>query len=311
MKKSLWHRKLEVLESRLNPAAPQYPSVKEELRKCMAGMEGEKRLYYFLSELNESFRLLHDIRLPSPNGVTHFQMDTVVVSPSVIFIFEVKHLTGHLIFNRYTNQLIRGNQTFSDPITQVHRQKRALEQWLVKPVPILPAVVVSHPNARVDIIPPDSADREFIVYPMEITSLVDAKINGRSPLLTAKEVHEISGALLKHHRPYDPGILKTFNIHPDQIQTGIRCTACKTFTVTKINKKWTCASCGSYFKTAHLAALQEYVLLFGPKITNSDLRAFLKIESRSITEKLLKKWRVDFEGTTRNYVHILPDADKQ
>ncbi|WP_046174546.1 nuclease-related domain-containing protein [Domibacillus indicus] len=305
MKKSLWHQKVEVLYERMSPADPQYNRVREELQRCVAGLEGEKRVYYFLSELNESFRILHDIRLPSPNGVTHFQIDTIVICPSIIFIFEIKHISGHLTFNRQTNQLTRGNQVFGDPIAQVQRQERFLLPWLPKPIPVLPLVVISHPRAKVDFVPEDSPDRAFLSYPAELGARMDEKLNGRLPVLSMKEVHELANRLQANHRPYDPGLLTVFGVEKDRILKGIRCPACRTLTVKKVAKRWTCLTCRQSFKTAHIKALHEYILLFGPKITNRELRDFLGIESRSVSEKLLKKWRESSEGTTRDYTHII------
>lgn len=127
MKKSVLHAKLMALHNRLTRPRKE---VKEELARCEAGLEGERKLLYYLSEIEGSAKVLHDIRLPFSTGYTHFQMDTVVITQQVILILDAKHFSGHLVFDRLSRQLKRGNVTYDDPITQVLRYKQRLEQWL-------------------------------------------------------------------------------------------------------------------------------------------------------------------------------------
>lgn len=310
MKKSIWHQKVEVLLERLQPNTPQYDEVKKELKRCEAGREGERRVKYYLSEIAGSLLVLHDIRLQSPNGATHFQMDIVVICPSVIFIFEVKHFSGDVTFNRQTRQLIRGSQIFPDPILQVQRHERFLARILPKPVPISSAIIMSHPNVRVEFFPPDTADREWVLFPTELSSRLEEKLENDKPLLTWKEMHLLKQQLQTENRPFNRDIMTSFQIEPNQLIKGVRCPACKTFTVQKVKRHWQCCSCHAFYKTIHMKALQDHLLLFGPKLTNRELRTFLNIESASVAEKILKKWRVESEGTTRDFVHVLKEPGR-
>lgn len=307
MRKSILLAKLEALDNRLIKPSKE---VKEELRKCRAGLEGEKRVLYFLAEINETARVLHDIRLPFPNGFTYFQVDIMIVTRSTLIILDAKHFSGHLIFNRRTKQLIRDQQTFTDPIIQVLRHKRGLEQWLDQSIPIVPAVVLTHPNVCVEIIPEDSPDHTYILYAPELPAKMDEFLDGKKSILTIRQLHALAAKLQNHHHPYDPNILAQFAIQPSSLQTGIQCAACQKWSVKKTNRRWCCHSCGAVLKNAHLMAMKEYVRLFGTRATNKQMREFMGIESDSIVRKMLVKWSVGYEGTTRDRLYLLPNEWK-
>lgn len=108
-------------------------------------------------------------------------MDTVVITQQMIFILDAKHFSGRLVFDRLTRQLRRGNVTYDDPITQVLRHKRGLEQWLDQPIPIMAAVVLTHPNVRIEITPPDAFDHSLILYAQEISAKVHEFFRANKP----------------------------------------------------------------------------------------------------------------------------------
>ncbi|OMP66618.1 nuclease-related domain-containing protein [Domibacillus epiphyticus] len=307
MKKSILFAKLESLDRRLKKPSRE---VKEEIARCAAGFEGERKLLYYLSEINGPVRILHDIRLPFPNGFAHFQIDTIVITRSLLIVIDAKHFTGHLIFDRNTRQLIRGQKMFEDPITQVHRHKRGLEHWLDKPVPIIPLVALTHSNVRMEMIPPDSPDQSIIMYVQEIPAKVDELHHQKTPILTEKEVHLLANKFQSYHRPYDPDVTTLFQIRPDQLKHGIQCPQCKMWSVKRVKRKWICSECRAVLKDPHLPALKDYVRLFGVRAVNRQIREFTGIESASTVKKLLRKWAVDKAGETKGRVYILPEEWK-
>lgn len=307
MKKSIFHAKLITLNRRL---AKPSREIQEELAKCEAGLEGERRLIYFLSEITGPVRILHDLRLPFPNGFTYFQIDTLLITPSLLLIFEAKHIHGKLQFNRHTKQLLRGIHHFPDPITQVLRHKTGLERWLDQPMPIKCAVVLTHPAAQLSLIPEDSPDREFLLFPTDIPQKI-AEWHDTSPAtLPLNDIHRLVAILLKHNCPYDPDIMERFQIQPELIHRGIQCGDCMKWTVKRVKKSWVCQRCKTKLKNPHVAALKDYVRLFGTAATNQQIRHFTGIESETVVKKLLLKWSVRHEGKTKGRVYTLPESWK-
>jgi len=54
------------------------------------------------------------------------------------------------------------------------------------------------------------------------------------------------------------------------------------------HSKWHCTKCHYTSKHAHITALNDYLLLIKPYITNRNTRNFLKIQSRYQAKRLLK-----------------------
>ncbi|PGM59167.1 nuclease-related domain-containing protein [Bacillus sp. AFS053548] len=147
-------KKLEALLRRLPSDHPQWARIEEDLFKYKAGYQGEKSLDYHLSFFpKERSFILHDVRLV--DDFKHFfQIDTIIITPRVLIIIEVKNLIGTLYFDQNFNQLIRSidgkEGSFTNPIVHVDRQKRQLTQWLRKHnfinLSVIPYVVVSSPK---------------------------------------------------------------------------------------------------------------------------------------------------------------------
>lgn len=308
VKKSIFHTKITTLQKRL--IIPRR-DIEEELAKCEAGFTGEKRLLYYLSEVEGTVRILHDIRLPFQSGYTHFQMDTVVITQYMIIILDAKHFSGNLVLDRVTRQLKRGHIAYEDPITQVLRHKRGLEHWLDKPIPITAAVVFTHPNVHLTITPSDSFDSSLLLYVQELPAKLDEFHQEKPMLLTKHEVHQLANKLAEHHQPHDPNVMRQFDILPVHLQSGIHCENCGRWSIKRIKRSWICTKCRKVMKDPHLIALKEYVHLFGTQASNGTIRAFLGIQSESVAKRLLQKWAVEQKGEGKGRVYQFPNEWKQ
>ncbi|OXS79079.1 nuclease-related domain-containing protein [Domibacillus enclensis] len=304
MQKSIFHAKLESLDRRLIHPNQE---IKQELARCSAGLKGEATIYNMLKQAPTPFHLLHDIRLPLPNRFGHFQIDILVLTRFAAFILEAKYIQGHLIFNRNTRQLIRGKQVFDDPFTQVFRHKTGLEQWLDHLLPVIPFVVMTHPNAQIDFIPPDSADRQTLLFTSEITSKLDECLASKKSLLTEQELATLAIKLKAAERPLNINILQHFHIRNEQLQQGILCEGCDHWTVQKKGKRWRCTRCKAVSVDGALLALKDYTRLFGRDITNQQIRAFAGIHSETIAKKLLQKWAVSHTGEFKIRTYQMPE----
>ncbi|GGL59201.1 hypothetical protein GCM10007968_23960 [Sporolactobacillus putidus] len=57
--------------------------------------------------------------------------------------------------------------------------------------------------------------------------------------------------------------------------------------------------------TAHIAALHDYYLIFGSEITNKGCRKFLRLDSGSSANYILKSMKLKFSGENRARVYYL------
>lgn len=312
-------RKIKSLEAAIRRLPVNYakiPPLELTLGKYKAGYKGEQTLDYYLSFLHAyNLRVFHGLRLVSKYGIA-FQMDCLLLSTRVPILLEVKYITGIIKFDPTFNQMIRTlngeREIFPNPITQVDLQRRRLIQWFAdRKQPHIPhietLVVFTNPKA---ILETDSNYYQAINKVIQCAEL-PAKIEdiyrrNKETYFTDKELNKIEKLLLKNHTPEEFNVLQKFNIPQSYIAKGIQCVICQSFKVKREGRKWVCAICGAKPKDAHFPALKEYALLYGPSITNSQLRDFLQLPSISIATKILTSMNLPYTGKCRNRVYYLP-----
>jgi hypothetical protein len=160
LKKPIHVSKLEALLRRSSPDHPMQPDITASFRKRMAGYRGELAMEYPLSFLSEQrYTILYNLRLT--NHTYYFQIDIVLLSPSLFLILEVKNIKGTLYFDSDFNQVIRTylgkKESMACPILQVEHQQSQLKTWLSKldlpSVPIRSLVVMSRPDTLLETSP--------------------------------------------------------------------------------------------------------------------------------------------------------------
>jgi hypothetical protein len=226
-------------------------------------------------------------------------------------------MNGTLCFDQKFHQLIRTlngkEEAFPDPITQVKRQKKHLHQWLISnhfpSLPIFPLIVISNPATLIKSIPAysDEVTRK-VIHASQLHSKIE-QINQqvKDNVLSTREVNKLSRLLLKLHSPHNPDILPHFQLEKKDLLRGIQCPNCKNLEMQRINGSWTCSSCKTSRKDAHVAALDDYCLLISATITNQELRKFLKITSVSSGAYLLKQLKLETTGSYRHRkYHLIP-----
>jgi hypothetical protein len=310
-------RKLEALLRRLPSNHLKRSKIEEEYAKIRAGYRGEKSIDFYLNSLDEKrFFIFHDIRLQHCNN-EYFQIDILLLTSNYLVILEIKNMNGTLCFDQKFHQLIRAlngkEEAFPDPITQVKRQKKHLQKWLISnhfpSLPIFPLIVISNPATLIKSIPAysDEVTRK-VIHASQLHSKIE-QINQqvKDDVLSTREVNKLSRLLLKLHSPHNPDILPHFQLEKKDLLRGIQCPTCKNLEMQRVNGSWTCSSCKTSRKDAHVAALDDYCLLISATITNQELRKFLKITSVSSGAYLLKQLKLETTGSYRHRkYHLIP-----
>ncbi|TMU83729.1 NERD domain-containing protein [Bacillus sp. BHET2] len=106
--------------------------VEKDFKKRKAGYNGESTVYYHLSFLKDKkYKIFYDVRLPLFSN--YFQIDFLLLTPCYILLIEVKNILGNVTIDPFIKQLTRTykgvTEGFSDPISQVQRQKLLLQKW--------------------------------------------------------------------------------------------------------------------------------------------------------------------------------------
>lgn len=304
---------LQALTRRLPPYHPQIPFITEDLKKKNAGYKGERSLDFPLGFLEEkNYNIFHDLRLE--NESRFFQIDTLLTTRKMYFILEVKNIAGTIYFDPVFKQLIRtkdGKETaFPYPITQLERQELQLKEWLRKnrlpAMPIFSLVVISNPQTIIRTSPENLSLGYKVTHRDNLpTKIVQIESSLKGPTITEKELKKVGRLLLKNHIEADFPILERFQISSDDILKGVVCSKCKHIPLIRVHGYWHCPQCNSKSKDAHIQALKDYQLLFGPYITNSKLRDFLQISSITLANRILKSINVSYTGNFKDRVYTL------
>lgn len=295
---------LEAIVRRFPPDDFKKAEFEKKLYRKRAGYKGEKTLDYFLEQVDHSqMVILHDLRIPI-NG-THFQIDTLIITPYFLLIIDSKNYAGTLIFLPEFNQLIRIQneieEVFADPILQTKIQASQLKAFLKKhhitPPPIENLVGVSNSQA---IIKNPTNDKE-VSYRVFRSANVAFKIppfyqQHTKSLLTKNDMKKIARHLIKAHEPLIPDP-KSMNLPFDKMVKGVQCPACEAFGMDYHQGKWTCKECGHKTADAHTQALKDFFLIYGPTITSKQFRDFMKIKSSSTAKRILLSMDLVFIGT--------------
>ncbi|QST00629.1 NERD domain-containing protein [Pontibacillus sp. ALD_SL1] len=302
-------RQTEALLRRLPKNHPKRDTIEKDINKRWAGYRGEQALDYFLGFLPFStYRIFHDLRL-SVYGKS-FQVDTLILTPQVGFLIEVKNLAGVITVDDESGQftVVKNGITkrYQNPLAQVNRQLAQLKQWLhihdVYTYPLLPLVSISNPNAELNF-------KDTLSVPithLDVTVERIKKLHASYENKKAFSLTPLEQSLLQKHRPYYSDILQTFSIPSSHIQTGIRCPTCKEYSMTRKKLSWECPTCTTRSRMAHRLAVADYFLIYGSTLTNQTCQHFLGLNSRHAISKLLSRMPLSYIGSTNALTYIRP-----
>lgn len=293
---------LQALLNRLPKGHEQYARIAEELRKRQAGFAGEENFDRHIKEFRPSYPygLLHDVCL-NYDGV-FFQMDSLLLTPANIIIFEIKNLAGKITVKANPTQFIQETngvrKAIQSPIIELDRKKIFLNKWLEKrgvTIPIKGMVGLAFTN---ELFIEEELDTT-ITFTHEIpillyNAVLEAKSFGKS------EIVKIATEMIKGHHEYNPfPMTRMMDIPKSDILPGVICPGCNHRGMNWQEKKWACRACGLRSIDSHLELINEWFYLMDAKITNINFRSFASIENRHVSKRLLQNAGLQMIGNRK------------
>jgi hypothetical protein len=284
--------------------------LESKLSRKSAGYKGEKELDYHLSQFDHTrFYILHDLIIPHNN--THFQIDSLLISETFMLVIDSKNFAGTLDFHpefNYLLQTLNGiEKVYPDPILQTRTQAAQLKSFLIKnhfsPPPIEFLVSISNSQAIIR----NPGNHHDVRVRVGKTPAVAYKIQSfndkyKNGVLSIKEIRKITKLLLKSHEPYIPDI-SSMNLPMDQVKKGVQCPECQQNGMKKIYGNLICEKCGHLSRDAHIEALRDFFIIFGPAITSRQFSDFLQISSIHQSKRLLLALDLDSSGSTKGRIY--------
>ncbi|MBP8019246.1 MAG: NERD domain-containing protein [Hylemonella sp.] len=199
--------------------------LRDELRRCKAGMDGERAAAFYLDghyKDGQNNVLLHDLRFQVDGEVA--QIDHLVINRTgYMVLIETKNYSGDVEVNAHGEFTVRyGKERYGipSPYEQSRRHERILGKLLERleistrtdKLPEFHNVVMMHPKAIIERPDPKALDTSFLIkadqFPAWHEKLVDgigtggifkALFNVRSP----DTIKEWGEKLKRQHRPQD------------------------------------------------------------------------------------------------------------
>lgn len=295
------------LLDRLHPTNKTYTVVAENLRLLQAGQRGEERLLHQLSTRRDGFAL-HNVCLEL--GAEKVQIDCLFITSSLCLVLESKNISGALYFDPDTDEFYRvdneGSTTFfPNPYYQLTRHIRFMEQWLRLNkihIPVTGAVILTSKSVTLRNNP-----NKLPIYKLD--SLTD-RINNISSryrnTLNDAQLHELREKILQSHRPYTQNyLLEYYGLSVEDIIKGIVCSQCRTSSLNRGKRSWVCPKCNFKTQSGLQQAVEQYLLLVKPTITNKEFREFFGVESMKTANKLLSNLKLQKHGEKKNRSYSL------
>ncbi|GGL65656.1 nuclease-related domain-containing protein [Sporolactobacillus putidus] len=304
-------RQFEILFQRLNPDSSKRQNVYSQMSKYLAGFKGEKSLDYPLSFLPpDEYLIFHNLRLF--DGVHHFQIDFLILSPYFFLILEVKNITGRVSINNH--QMIRSSgqieEAFPNPVIQNARLKEQLSKWLLlrgcAGIPIQTLVVFSPSKSILQL---DLTEQQNHICTSDFLPIRISSLRKQYPrtVVNPNTLHDLSKKLLNEHKDLELDIFKQTGAAAEEILTGVRCPKCEELAMSRHSTTWICPACSFESKIAQLTAINDYRHLFGQTVTNGQLRDFLQIPSDSVVRKMLHSYKFPHSGNFKQRTYFLED----
>ncbi|MGG0671021.1 nuclease-related domain-containing protein [Lederbergia citrisecunda] len=298
---------LQSLINRLPNNHPKYTIIEEDLRKRKAGFGGELNFDKHINEFRPTypFGLLHDICLLY-NGI-FFQMDSVLILPDKIIVFEIKNLGGKITVKANPTQFIQEikgeRKIIQSPITELDRKMIFMDRWLKErgiDIKIKGMIGLAYTN---ELFIEEETNTEILFtheIPIRMYNMVIAQEK-----LSLNKISEIARDMVDSHKDYNPfPLTKTLNIAKEDIIPGVICPKCSRKGMKWHLKKWHCSTCFHSAVDCHLPLLDDWFYLMDRSITNRHFRSFAGIQNHHAAKRILKKAGLVLKGTRRTAVYI-------
>lgn len=248
------------------------------------GFDGEVNFDTLTEKLQCECLILNDLLLEVNN--TTFQIDSLILIQGKIYLYEVKNYEGDYYYQ--ADKLFK-KPTFEvvNPLDQLSRSGTLLRQLLLSlgfKLPIETHVIFINPKFTLYQAPLDKP----IIFPTQIKQHMD-QFNTISLKLTTNH-KKIADQLLSLHKTNSP-YKQIPSYDYNELQKGIFCPICHSFSVSVVKRKCICQDCGHAVLVANavLRSVKELKILFpNIKITTNTVHDWCQmVQSKKRIRKIL------------------------
>ncbi|RUQ27456.1 NERD domain-containing protein [Peribacillus cavernae] len=237
------------------------------------GYEGEVLFDSLTDKLDCECFILNDLLLKFNNSV--FQVDSLIIFSSTIHFFELKNYDGDYFYEQ-ERLYNKSKSEINNPLNQLSRSESLLRQLLHNfgfKIPINSSVVFINPEFTLYQAP---LNKPFI-FPTQVNRYLK-NLNTTSSKLDRKHKMLADKLISQHIKDSPFKLLPPYNY--DQLQKGITCVECSSFSISVKGRKCVCEDCGheELVDTAIMRSVDEFKHLFpDQKVATNVIHEWCKV----------------------------------
>ncbi|MBM7651994.1 nuclease-related domain-containing protein [Neobacillus cucumis] len=267
---------------------------KQRFHNLAKGYEGEV-MFDSLTETLKCDDLFLDL-----NG-NKFQIDTLMITQDLLYLFEVKNFEGDFYYENGIFRSLASKKEIKNPLLQLERCQsllRQLFQSLGVRVTIEGFVIFINPRFHLY----QSPLNKPIIYPNQLPDFMK-KLNRKSSTLTGRH-KGLAEQLVSMHRiesPYEKYTRYTI----DKVKKGFICGVCGSFHVSFCGRHLQCEVCGHLegLDAAVLRMVEEIRLLYpNEKITTNLVYEWCEVIDSKKTIRRVLKQNLNCTGKTKGLI---------
>ncbi|MBT2660745.1 nuclease-related domain-containing protein [Bacillus sp. ISL-45] len=256
---------LRVLKA-LNPRMDLKEKQKQYYFNLKKGFEGEVMFDGYLKRILIQSLILNDLLLEQNHS--HFQIDSLMISQSLTYLFEVKNFEGEYYFDGDTFRKINGTEV-KNPLLQLERNVSLLRQFFNSigfKIPIEPYLIFVNPDFTLYQAP---LNRQ-IILPTNLNRFIQHLNNQKSSL--NYQHSRLSESLLSSHLTRSP-FTKIPPYEYAQLRKGVFCHSCGAVLEEFRGVILTCKKCGRHENTkeALLRSIEDHRILSPTKKISTNI----------------------------------------
>lgn len=245
-------RVLKALNSRMDLAEKE----KQYFLNLQKGFEGEVMFDGYLKRIVIQSLILNDLLLEQNHS--HFQIDSLMISQSHTYLFEVKNFEGEYYFDGDTFRKINGTEV-KNPLLQLERNISLLRQFFNYygfKISIEPYLVFVNPDFTLYNAPLNRG----IILPTNLNRFIHQLNNNKSTL--NNQHSRLSDKLLSSHLTKSP-FTKVPKYEYSELRKGVFCHSCGTVLEEYSGRVFMCNNCSikENTKSALIRSVKEFNLL--------------------------------------------------
>ncbi|WP_339251575.1 nuclease-related domain-containing protein [Sporosarcina sp. FSL W8-0480] len=280
---------------------PKYESISKKYHQAKAGYAGELYVDRVLNEVSypQGVNVLKDVSLEI-NPHFRIQIDTLIISPNLIFLLEIKNYVGTVHFDEDTGKTTKVSShgrvdKYDCIIHQIDRATNGLLEWLRKRninIPIEAILVMSNTQTDIPVFPENVTLKYAKQLPRYIRNLLPPR-DQQDENQVRSIVNQINSQRINW--PSMPACHR-YAIDPNDLKRGVHCTTCNIAMARKRGHSWVCMTCRKKDSNALWKSIEDWFILIEPKITNKQLRLFLELASNSSASVIFRDLKLQRNG---------------